>query len=269
MIVYEQEIDARMKGITQQHIDDMLLEAELSDVNSEGTPSSSGEEVVEETEEHHVDAQEYSECISPPPSSPTLTAHEEMSPTETTNALKEEDDDEKEATEDVAHPLVENGTKDDEDKRKNAAGEAEGEKTPRERTGWRTISIHGGTSSKKPKNTSPAPKKEVPPVTSNVALPEAPKYRPRRWDDIDTLLAIIVNTHFVTHPYSQVRFRRLSGKVGEYVVYHRTVGRKRLVYARILQGRLMIRQSSASSGSASSWVELRDWLVRYEREMHS
>ncbi|CBH18114.1 hypothetical protein, conserved [Trypanosoma brucei gambiense DAL972] len=94
-----------------------------------------------------------------------------------------------------------------------------------------------------------------------------PAYRPRRWDKIDILLSVVVNAHFTQHPDTNIRFRRLSGNTGEYMVFHKVIGGKKLLHARTELGKVVVgEQRKKGNIEDLVWTDLSHWLERHERD---
>ncbi|RNF03058.1 hypothetical protein TraAM80_06064 [Trypanosoma rangeli] len=298
MIVYEQEIDAKWKNVSQQQIDELIREAEASEVESEEPPAAD-------------EGQYVGNCaVETSTGRLQLTSIVYEAPTGMLSAVNAKGGEEGGTCEEVPIDLGEGATApsvpeetmatttmatmvttgepsvDVEGKTIGVVNAALLAKT-REKKGGTVFYLRGGAIGKNLRElrTAPVPvstSKKTPTVSAKlegqpkpgkpesnarkVNLSVVPKYYPRRGDEIDMRLSVILNTHFVHCPHSPIRFRRLSANSGEYVVYHRITGHKRLVLARILQGRLMIRQSGSITSGAPAWEELRSWLTRYEKE---
>ncbi|RNF12222.1 uncharacterized protein Tco025E_06491 [Trypanosoma conorhini] len=288
VVIYEQEIDARWRNVSQQQLDDLLREAEEEEVEAETAPT-------EQPQPAPILQEEASAAVAnaaDPGEGGEQTGKSEESPIELDEGATIPS-----APEEAAETTVATATRitncepptDTEEKTTGVAASAVQAATC-EKKGGTVFYLRGGVIGKDPRKLGPAaaPKSKTTTTTTTTTVPakpeaeprlgkaktdvrkvnlsEAPMYNPRRWDEIDTRLSIVLNTHFVKFPYSQIRFRRLSANPGEYVVYHRLTGHKQLLLARILQGRLMIRQSSRITSGASNWEELRPWLTRYEEE---
>ncbi|ORC91315.1 uncharacterized protein TM35_000063200 [Trypanosoma theileri] len=310
MIMYEQEIDAKMKNVTQQQIDEVILAAEASE---------SASDVLEEEEEECVEKEK-----EPQPSIIPVV-NEDVQITESPTPIKEKEKGEKNENIEVDHiinpisnvnpvepltsikepdDLATEGGRDENEKETgmtmtettNTPAKGSDDTSPvdiqidkkekeelKDKKTGRIFYLRGGAIGEDLEKLPTTPPKSLQRPTSSQLSPRArsgnvnisttqttqapPKYRPRRWDEIDTVLSIVVNAHFTQHPLSQIRFRRLSSTAGEYVVYHRALGHKRLLYARIIQGKLMIRPTANNSGGAPTWMDLQQWLDRYEKEL--
>ncbi|KAH9597992.1 Calponin homology domain [Trypanosoma melophagium] len=344
MIMYEQEIDAKMKNVTQQQIDDVVLEAEASEINSEvldeaesekekeNNNSNNGGEENENIELDHVinslSKETPAERLTSLKAPDDMATKEEKEKDENEKEEKEEeeveekdenekeekeeeeveekDENEKETGMTITEMTNTSAEKSDDtnislpphiDKSQDQSDDTsplerqvdkrKKEETSGEKKTGRVFYLRGGSIGEDIQKLPTSPPKSIQSKlisqstaasrTTTNTIPtsterqttsqEAPKYRPRRWDEIDTALSIIVNAYFSQHPLSHIRFRRLSSTAGEYVVYHRIKGHKRLLYARIIQGRLMIRPTANNSGGAPTWMDLQQWFDRYEKEL--
>nr|CCC95680.1 unnamed protein product [Trypanosoma congolense IL3000] len=114
-------------------------------------------------------------------------------------------------------------------------------------------------------------KEVAPPPAVGGAIPTRrtapPTYRPRRWDKVDILFSVTVNAHFAHYPHSQLRFHRLSGSSGEYMVCHGPSGTKRHLCARTQLGKVLVGvQKKRNDLKNVVWTDLSQWLEKRERD---
>ncbi|KPA81563.1 hypothetical protein ABB37_03904 [Leptomonas pyrrhocoris] len=88
-----------------------------------------------------------------------------------------------------------------------------------------------------------------------------PRYHSRHWDGIDVALGRHLNEHYATHPQSPWRFHMVASTSGEYVLHNRQNAQKRIVYLRIIQTRLFLR----NTGKDQPWVRIDEALGALER----
>ncbi|KAK7200576.1 hypothetical protein NESM_000113500 [Novymonas esmeraldas] len=98
--------------------------------------------------------------------------------------------------------------------------------------------------------------------SSPLAATTAPRYHSRHWDGIDVALGRHLNEHYTRHPASPWRFRMVATTAGEYVLYNRLSAHKRVVYLRIIQANLFLR----NAGKLQSWVDIDESLEALEKQ---
>ncbi|KPI85600.1 hypothetical protein ABL78_5338 [Leptomonas seymouri] len=87
-----------------------------------------------------------------------------------------------------------------------------------------------------------------------------PRYHSRHWDGIDIALGQHLNKHYEAHPQSPWRFHMVASTSGEYVLHNRQNAQKRVVYLRIIQTRLFLR----NTGANQQWVRIDEALTALE-----
>ncbi|CBZ26351.1 conserved hypothetical protein [Leishmania mexicana MHOM/GT/2001/U1103] len=90
---------------------------------------------------------------------------------------------------------------------------------------------------------------------------QPPRYHSRHWDGIDVALGRHLNAHYEKHRQSPWRFRTVTATSGEYVLYNRLDASRRVVFLRIIQKRLFLR----NAGKHQRWVEIDEALEGLER----
>lgn len=96
--------------------------------------------------------------------------------------------------------------------------------------------------------------------SSPLAATKPPLYHSRHWDGIDIALGRHLNAHYDKHPQSPWRFHMVASTSGEYVLYNRHNAQKRVVYLRIIQARLFLR----NAGKNQPWVRIEEALTALE-----
>ncbi|GET93592.1 hypothetical protein, conserved [Leishmania tarentolae] len=102
-------------------------------------------------------------------------------------------------------------------------------------------------------------------VWKNTSIPldatQPPRYHSRHWDGIDLALGRHLNIHYEKHPQSHWRFRTVLSMSGEYVLYNRLSGSRRVVFLRIIQNKLLLR----NAGKHQRWIEIDEALDGLEK----
>jgi hypothetical protein len=96
--------------------------------------------------------------------------------------------------------------------------------------------------------------------SSPLAATKPPRYHSRHWDGIDIALGHHLNEHYEKYPKSPWRFHMAASTSGEYVLYSRQSAQKRVVYLRIIQTRLFLR----NAGKNQPWVRIEEALEQLE-----
>ncbi|AIO02635.1 hypothetical protein LPMP_355040 [Leishmania panamensis] len=96
---------------------------------------------------------------------------------------------------------------------------------------------------------------------SPLATTRPPRYHSRHWDGIDVALGRHLNEHYEKHHRSPWRFRSIASTSGEYVLYNRLNGSRRVVFLRIIQRKLFLR----NTGKHQPWIEIGDALGELEK----
>lgn len=107
----------------------------------------------------------------------------------------------------------------------------------------------------KPARMEPKATREAPCSVSATFPSTAPRYRPKRSDEVDVQVGKSVNTLVKKHAHTNARIMRMSNQ-GQYVVYHQITGKRTVVYVRVVQKNLMIRVGGG-------WNEFEDWLSKH------
>ncbi|KAG5465076.1 hypothetical protein LSCM4_00528 [Leishmania orientalis] len=97
--------------------------------------------------------------------------------------------------------------------------------------------------------------------TSPLAATQPPRYHSRHWDGIDVALGRHLNEHYQKYHQSPWRFRTVTATAGEYVLYNRLNASRRVVFLRIIQAKLFLR----NSGKHQRWVEINEALEELEK----
>ncbi|CAC9552229.1 conserved hypothetical protein [Leishmania infantum JPCM5] len=90
---------------------------------------------------------------------------------------------------------------------------------------------------------------------------QPPRYHSRHWDGIDVALGRHLNAHYAKHRQSPWRFRTVTATSGEYVLYNRLDASRRVVFLRIIQKRLFLR----NAGKYQRWIEIDEALEGLEK----
>ncbi|CAG9584044.1 conserved hypothetical protein [Leishmania major strain Friedlin] len=90
---------------------------------------------------------------------------------------------------------------------------------------------------------------------------QPPRYHSRHWDGIDVVLGRHLNAHYEKHCQSPWRFRTVTATSGEYVLYNRLNASRRVVFLRIIQKRLFLR----NAGKHQRWIEIDEALGGLEK----
>ncbi|KAG5464342.1 hypothetical protein LSCM1_00524 [Leishmania martiniquensis] len=97
--------------------------------------------------------------------------------------------------------------------------------------------------------------------TSPLAATKPPRYHSRHWDGIDIALGRHLNEHYRKHDQSPWRFRTVTATAGEYVLYNRLNASRRVVFLRIIQAKLFLR----NAGKHQRWIEIDEALEGLEK----
>ncbi|KAG5465815.1 hypothetical protein CUR178_00529 [Leishmania enriettii] len=97
--------------------------------------------------------------------------------------------------------------------------------------------------------------------TSALAATQPPRYHSRHWDGIDVALGRHLNEHYQKYHQSPWRFRTVTATAGEYVLYNRLNASRRIVFLRIIQAKLFLR----NAGKHQRWVEINEALEELEK----
>lgn len=96
--------------------------------------------------------------------------------------------------------------------------------------------------------------------SSPLAATKPPRYHSRHWDGIDVVLGRHLNEHYEAYSQSPWRFHMVASTSGEYVLYNRQNAQKRVVYLRIIQTRLFLR----NAGKNQPWLRFEEALANLE-----
>lgn len=96
--------------------------------------------------------------------------------------------------------------------------------------------------------------------SSPLAATRPPRYHSRHWDGIDIALSHHLNAHYEANPQSPWRFHMVASTSGEYVLYNRQNAQKRVVYLRLIQTRLFVR----NAGKNQPWIRIDEALANLE-----